>query len=280
MNDKVNSGREDGLGQSFKELMHNLLMMHFCDNSMWFSQKIKRNVIAARDSINNQNLPSEYIRIEYMRGFFDDGWKYAKQSVFMREEDQDSDMPCFWTLEQVLNDSFFPLGINADAEFEATERLMEAMTNQNKRSAEMNEKLAASIEDLIPKSLDDIIRLNRDKAQLRLTTDEEILELYHDITPGNPKDIIDDYSLITLVSESLTQVFLLGDVRRTGIQRITSVVLQIDADRQLLTTKSGSLYQLGTPSPGLPDAHQLMCVCAAFHSWKFGAVLGVSHFFY
>ena len=145
---------------------------------------------------------------------------------------------------------------------------------------EISEKLAASIEDLIPKSLDDIIRLNRDKAQLRLTNDEEILELYHDITPGNPKDIIDDYSLISLISGDLIQVFLLGDVRRSGTQRITSVVQQIDMDRQLLITKSGSLYQLGTPNKGLPDPHQLMCVCAAFHSWKFGHVLGVTHFFY
>jgi hypothetical protein len=142
--------------------------------------------------------------------------------------------------------------------------------------------LGQQIEALMPKSLDDIIRKNRDLAQLRQTTDEEILELYHEITPGRPKDIMDEWTLITLdaYTSNFRQVMLIGDVRRSGIQRITSVVQQIDMDRQFLITKSGSLYQLGTPKIGPPDEHQLMCICAGFHEWGIGNFIGAPSFFY
>lgn len=147
---------------------------------------------------------------------------------------------------------------------------------------EMTEKLTATIEGLIPKSLDDIIRINRDKAQLRISTDEEIFELHQIITPGEPKDVIDGWNLITLYQPDLdfSQIFLLGDIRRNSHQRITSVVTDIDLDKQFLITKSRSLYQLGTPKGGDPDPNQLMMVCSAFHSWGFGKMLGVPHFFY
>ena len=142
--------------------------------------------------------------------------------------------------------------------------------------------LGQQIEALIPQSLDDIIRKNRDLVKLRQSSEEEILELYHEITPGHPKDVMDEWTLITLDAfiSNFKQIMLIGDVRRSGIQRITSVVQQIDMDRQLLITKSGSLYQLGTPKIGPPDSHQLMCICSGFHEWNIGNFVGAPHFFY
>jgi len=147
---------------------------------------------------------------------------------------------------------------------------------------ETSKKLTAAVEALIPQSLDNIIRSNRDKAQLRLTTDEEIFTLHQVITPGEPKDVLDDWNLITLYQPDLdfSQTFLLGDIRRNGHQRITSTVTGIDLDKQLIVTKSGSLYQLGTPKNGDPDVNQLYMVCSAFHDWGIGKMLGVPHFFY
>jgi hypothetical protein len=188
---------------------------------------------------------------------------------------------------------------------------------------DQNEKIREIVETLIPKSLDDIIRLNREHAQLRLATEEEIFVLEREVTPGQPqaaraftaelnppkstreghhhitnpqnnsesdmrsdssnvKDIIDEWNLIALHQPELntTLVFLLGNIRRNGHKRITSDVTGIDLDRQFLITKSGSLYQLGTPKNGAPDVDQLYMVCAAFHSWGFGNMLGVPHFFY
>lgn len=155
--------------------------------------------------------------------------------------------------------------------------------NEVPLAGETIEKLTTAIEQLIPKSLDDIIRKNRDLVQLRLATDEEIFALHQVITPGQPKDVIAEWNLIALHQPAFSnvQIFLLGDVSSSDQQRVTSEVVGIDLDRQLVVTKSGSLYQLiGSPKNGDPDPQQLMCICSVFHEWGFGEKLGVPHFFY
>lgn len=143
-----------------------------------------------------------------------------------------------------------------------------------------SDKFSLAIQALIPKSLDDVIRKNREHFQLRLTTDEEIFDLYKTITPNEPKDIVDDWNLITLHSADGSITWLLGDVRRKGRPRITSDVTGINFDRSFITTRSGSLYQLGNHKNGPPTQEELFLVCATFHHWGFGAGLGVPHFFY
>ena len=109
----------------------------------------------------------------------------------------------------------------------------------------ISDAVAAQLEAMIPKSLDDIIRANRDQVKLYLTTDQEIMDFYSEVKPGRPKEIIDDWRFITLyvVSTNETQVMLLGDKRSNDHARITSVVRKIDLDRGLVFTDSGSLYQ-------------------------------------
>jgi hypothetical protein len=142
--------------------------------------------------------------------------------------------------------------------------------------------LAATIEDLIPKSLDDIIRINRDQARLYLTTDDEIMDLHAEVMPGTPKEVIDDWRFITLyiVPSNLVQVMLLGDKRCNGHARITSVVRRIDLDRGFVVTNSRSLYQLGKKGHGQPPFEHLAMICQAFHSWGFGMFLGVPYFLF
>jgi hypothetical protein len=148
---------------------------------------------------------------------------------------------------------------------------------------QQNDSFKQAIEDIIPKSLDDIIRHNRHLASLRLTNDEEIDDLYFPIQVGNKptKDFIDDWSLITLnVKEQLPQVMLIGGVRGTSKNRLTSNVQQIDLKNNVLITTSRSVYELGKRNDGEPDLQQLMTICAVFHSWGFGPALGTPHFFF
>lgn len=132
--------------------------------------------------------------------------------------------------------------------------------------------------------LDDVIRQNRDMAQLILSSCLEVMELYAPITPSHPKEIINDWRFISLTLQnadiSSTQVYLLGDKGSNGNARITSLVRKIDLDRQLVYTNSGSLYQLGTQGKGEPSQPQLYLICAAFCSWGFGTVLGIPPIFY
>ena len=143
-----------------------------------------------------------------------------------------------------------------------------------------SDKFSLAIQALIPKSLDDVIRWHREHFKLRLTTNEEIFDLYKKIEPDEPKDLMNNWNLITLNKPGENMMFLLGDTRSKGRPRITSDVTGIHFDRSFLTTKSGSLYQLGNPKNGPPTQEELYLVCATFHSWGFGAGLGVPHFFY
>lgn len=140
---------------------------------------------------------------------------------------------------------------------------------------------AEQIEQMIPENLDDIIRKNRELAHLRLATDDEIMELYHPIKYRKTKAVFNDWRMINLYINAINQpqVILMGNIGN-GIIRLTSTVMQVDLDRGLVITKSGSLYSLGKPGLGEPPHHQLMAICAVFHEWGFGAVFGVPHFFY
>lgn len=146
------------------------------------------------------------------------------------------------------------------------------------------EHLSAALEALIPKSLDDVIRKNRNAARLRMTTDKELFELYGSLVPGPLKETIEDWRFISLDLQSLagsvTMTFLLGNRLSNGNPRITSDVIKVDLDRGLVVTNSGSLYKLGSKGKGEPPFEGLVMISSAFHSWGFGEALGVPSFFY
>lgn len=150
------------------------------------------------------------------------------------------------------------------------------MAEQYPNYDELLSQLSLDVRAKIPATLDQVIKLNRSHYKLRLTTYEEIFALYNRISPYQEKDIIDNWNLITLERPQGNLVFLLGEVRRkNGCPRITSDVTGIDLDLGFLTTISGSLYQLGSPKNAPPTELELYLVCRTFHSWRFGAELGV-----
>ncbi len=150
------------------------------------------------------------------------------------------------------------------------------MAEQYPNYEELMAKLSPVVRAKIPASLNDVIKLKRRDYKLRLTTDEEILDLSKSISPHAPTDVIDNWNLITLQRPRGNLVFLLGEVRRkNGCPRITSDVVSIDRNGGFLTTMSGSLYQLGSPKNAPPTELELFLVCRTFHSWGLGDELGV-----
>lgn len=140
---------------------------------------------------------------------------------------------------------------------------------------EANDELAQHINALLPKSLDDIVRINRQHMTIRLATEKEIMELHHEIVPDRePKMIIDNWRFVAFEKSLDTfhrvDISLLGDRPDRGV-RITSAVRKIDLDRQLVITHSGTLYGLGKPGDGEPPFDHLAMICAAAHSWGWGA---------
>ncbi|MFH1493367.1 MAG: hypothetical protein ABIG70_01040 [Pseudomonadota bacterium] len=147
----------------------------------------------------------------------------------------------------------------------------------------MDTEIKAQLDLLIPKTLDDIIRQNRDKAELRLASDEEKNALFASIQPAPIKNQIEKWYFITLFSKpsNNSQVILLGYIADSGYPWITSAVEGIDFEHRLVVTKSGSYYALkGLEGMGEPSLDLLTSICSAMHGWGMGDYFGVPHWFF
>ncbi len=142
------------------------------------------------------------------------------------------------------------------------------------------DQLGTAILALKPNSLDDIIRKNRDRLQLRLANEFEIQNLHSDVDASDPKDIFDDWSLIAFVTKDKTYLRLIGEVRSCKKTKMTSIILKTDMRQNVVSTLSGSLYQLGTPNIGEPDLDQRIFICSFLHDVWLGLSFGVPEFFY
>lgn len=147
----------------------------------------------------------------------------------------------------------------------------------------MNNDLSENTSELLPKFLGDIIRMNRDQAELRLAKTQEIDALVGTIeTTMKAKDEIGNWRMVSLVDKenNSAQLLLIGDSLTRRHPAITSPIKSIDLAQGLVLTKSRSVYKLGNRGLGEPPEEDLLCLCAALHQWGSGEALGVPHFSY
>lgn len=137
--------------------------------------------------------------------------------------------------------------------------------------------LEDKLTQLLPQSLDDIIRSNRDKAELHFSTDEEINPLCGPTIGGPIKGRIANWAFITFRIAETQQnlVYLVGFNQTENCTWMTSVVTGIRNGK--VTTARGSIYELVGDSTLDID---LMHICATFHLWGVGPYLGIPHVFY
>lgn len=137
--------------------------------------------------------------------------------------------------------------------------------------------LEEQLTQLLPRSLDDIIRANRDKVQLYFSRDDEIDALRHSLLEGRIKAQVSDWAFITLnFSESQDSlVYLVGFNQTEQCSWMTSFITGIGHGK--VATKSGSIYELVGASTLDVD---LLHICATLHQWSVGRSLGVPHIFY
>lgn len=141
--------------------------------------------------------------------------------------------------------------------------------------------IGEQIQSLLPKSLDDIIRRNREHASLRLSFPDD-LDAATVTIPSTPyiKGELGDWRFITLdVPAERLILFALGNKGETSW--MTSAVIGVDLSRKLVLTKSGAIYRLvGEPGKGEPSIHHLLRVCATFHTWGLGHRFGCPEVFF
>ena len=146
----------------------------------------------------------------------------------------------------------------------------------------MNDKsedltIAQQLEQITPKSLDDIIRTNRDKARLYLSTGAELAALQGAIPIGLVKGKISHWSFITffLTKKNWAGVYLTGFNAAENSSWMTSMVTAIS--RTAVLTRSGSIYTLvGEPS----TEQDLPFICATLNLWGVGPDFGVPPLFF
>ncbi len=147
---------------------------------------------------------------------------------------------------------------------------------------------SGSIEDHIPKSLDEIIRLRRDSFSLRLSHPHEISALPA-IGQEDPdimiQSTIDNWYLICLAyvkaanADPQITYFMLGNKREADCAWMTSAVNAFDQERHVVKTNN-SLYGLGYKGEGNPDLNLILHVCHTLHKWGLGKQLGVLEIIY
>lgn len=140
--------------------------------------------------------------------------------------------------------------------------------------------------DLIPKNIDDIIRVNRDRLRLAFATEVELDGLEQPLpgpSPGAVRHRLQDWNILVIhqtIGESRKSLpVLLGHVVETGECWVTSAVTAIDSHTGLVRT-ANSLYGIVGHRNPTPDSHLLMHICVWLNQRGIGPYYGVPGFFY
>jgi hypothetical protein len=146
---------------------------------------------------------------------------------------------------------------------------------------QMSDGLKEKIEALIPKGLDDIIRLNREHCQIRHATEDDLKPLLGEVKEAYPKLVITRWHLVTIsISTGEQKTVLLGDIcDGSGNTWVTSKIVKLDLESGYLRTTSGSLYLMAEKGEGEPSFEQLALLCSYFNRGGYGAFFGVPEFF-
>lgn len=145
-----------------------------------------------------------------------------------------------------------------------------------------DETIEQQLKRLLPTSVDDIVRENRDQLRLAIATDEELSSLEMALTSTSVRHTLTTWNILMLHATSgngqVSSPRLIGKVHESGESWITSHVLGIDFEMGLVKTRS-SLYLITGPRADEKDT-DLLRICAALHDWGLGRRFGVPHIFY
>lgn len=139
-----------------------------------------------------------------------------------------------------------------------------------------------SLNQLIPKHLDDVLRKNRNQMRLALATSEEIQELAADVPETHIRHSLSRWQFVVMHvtngASPAKSVRLFGWADDIGESWSTSNVTGIDLSRGLVRT-ANSTYALAGPR-ATEEQLDLLHVCASLHQWRLGEHFGVPHIFY
>ena len=133
------------------------------------------------------------------------------------------------------------------------------------------------LDQLMPESLDEIIRTNRDRMRLYRSTGAELDALRTLVPAAIVKAVISHWCFISISQpgEAAPQVCLTGYNLAERSSWMTSQVMGIS--RNAVATRSGSVYLLDGEKS---DELDLPFICATLNHWGIGQHFGVPPFFF
>lgn len=147
----------------------------------------------------------------------------------------------------------------------------------------MNESLVAALEKALPKSLNDIVRRNQDRFEVREANGYDLAELRSLLYVPAPlpqiRAVIDNWRLILLQVDDQSAIYLQGYNRNERCVWMTSAVNAVDFEGMRVLT-SNSLYELGREGEGEPTLNDLMHISYTFNRWGFGQYFDAPHVYY
>lgn len=141
--------------------------------------------------------------------------------------------------------------------------------------------LSKQLARLVPKSLDEIVRKNRDKCRIHLATPEDFARVKKRIPKQPPRYTLVHWQVIVLdvsISPPVRSLRLVGTAVETGESRITSNIVGINRRTGLVETEN-SIYAIKGRRAQEKNL-DFPYICAALNYWRIGPFLGVPAFFF
>lgn len=136
-----------------------------------------------------------------------------------------------------------------------------------------------NLADHLPRTLDEIVRKNRDAVEIRLATVAEIVSLAGQVSAAEIKDAIDKWYPIAITMKGQRWIRVLGHFEGRGETTLSSALVAFDQEVGLAQTLN-SVYRLGNRGQGEPDRASLMQLCAILNQMGVGPELGVPEVFF
>ena len=163
------------------------------------------------------------------------------------------------------------------------------MEDVNKK--EQLDNLGAALDKILPKRLDDIVRANRDRLAVRLSTQRDL-----DVLPPmsmamnsqrHVKATIEDWRIICVESRfpngesdcDRDFLFLVGDKQPRGTPLVTSNIKSVDFEQGLVLTLN-SLYRIGKAGEGEPNPSMILTIIGVLRGWGLGPAMGLLPVFF
>lgn len=148
----------------------------------------------------------------------------------------------------------------------------------------MSNDNAEQLQNIIPKSLDDIVRKNRTELQLEYATEQDLAKIqrsiHSDFYRGALRGAFIYKRILTALPEQALYLVGFMDDRGRSIAWHTSRLEGFDPATRLVATASGSLYLIEDFIEGAPDSQLLINICAILHRDGAGSQFGIPYFFY